>query len=226
MKNNKHFLLVAFCIVFVTLGYSQHGRYKIRNGIGLQGGITQFDIITDNFETKSNTGYLGGLTAWVDIPHKWYNVSYNIALSENNLDISARPAASNIDEFIEYKLLTVQLSFLIHAKLIGNYLTLDAGPMLQYNSDLELKDDSKEGYVVTNFNNILAEDITGVSRFNINGAVGLSAGFGRFSLKAQYIYGFTNILGRLNDKDFNEAGNSPDFKGNQSMLAFTALLIF
>ncbi len=226
MKKVKHLLLVAICMTFVTLGHAQHKRYSIKNGIGIQGGITQFDIITDNFETKKSTGYIGGLTASVDIPHKWYNVSYNIQLSENNIDIAAFSLTNPTKEFIEYKMLTAQISFLLHAKLIGNNLTLDVGPMLQYNSDLELKDDSNEGLIVSNYDTLLTEDITDISNFNVNGAAGLSAGFGAFRLRAQYIYGFTNILGNLNDEDLSVGNNNDKFKGNQSMLAFTAIFTF
>lgn len=226
MKRTKHLLLVAFSIAFVTVGYTQHRRYAIKNGIGLQGGITQFDIITDNFTTKKNTGFIGGMSASVDIPHKWYNVSYNIQLSENNLDIASFSLGNPTEEFVEYKMFTAQISFLLHAKLIGSNVTLDVGPMLQYNSDLELKDDSNEGLIVSGYDNLLTEDITEISNFNANGAVGLSAGFGPFRLRAQYIYGFTNILGGLNDQDLNVGNNSNKFKGNQSMITFTAILTF
>ncbi|MBV7269133.1 hypothetical protein [Winogradskyella luteola] len=226
MKKAKYLLLVAICMTFVTLSHAQHKRYSIKNGIGIQGGITQFDIITDNFETKKSTGYIGGLTASVDIPHKWYNVSYNIQLSENNIDIAAFSLTNPTKEFIEYKMLTAQISFLLHAKLIGNNLTLDVGPMLQYNSDLELKDDSNEGLIVSNYDTLLTEDITDISNFNVNGAAGLSVGFGAFRLRAQYIYGFTNIFGNLNDEDLNIGTNDKKFKGNQSMLAFSAIITF
>ena len=226
MKKTKHLLLVAICIAFVTIGYGQHKRYAIKNGIGIQGGITQYDIITDNFVTKKNSGFIGGLAASVDIPHKWYTVSYNISLSENNIDIAAFELGSSNEEFVEYKLLTAQLSFLFHVKLIENNLTLDLGPMLQYNGDLELKDDSKEGYVISDYDNLLTEDIKDISNFNVNGAVGLSAGFGSFKLRGQYIYGFTNILGNLNNEDLNVGTNDNKFKGNQSMIAFTAIITF
>jgi hypothetical protein len=225
MKKIKHHLLVAICIAFVTIGYAQHKTYKIKNGIGLQGGITQFDIITENFETKKNSGFIGGLTASVDIPHRWYNVSYNIQLAENNIDIAAYSLGTTTEEFVEYKMFTANISFLFHIKLISNNVTLDAGPMLQYNSPLELKDESKEGYIVSNYENLLTEDITDISQFNANGAIGLSAGFGSFLLRAQYVYGFTNILGKLNDQDLN-IGDKNKFKGNQSLLAFTAMLTF
>lgn len=224
MKKTKLFLFVVISICFVSLNFAQN--YRIQNGIGLQGGITQFDILTDNFETQVNSGFIGGLSASVDLPHRWYNVSYNIQLSENNIDINASPFGSNVNEFVEYKMFTAQISFLFHLKLISNNVTLDVGPMLQYNSELELKDDTKEGYNVTGFQNLLTEDITKISNFNANGAVGLSAGFGSFRIRAQYIYGFTNILGKLNDQDLNVGSNTDKFKGNQSLLAFTAILTF
>ena len=71
----------------------------------------------------------------------------------------------------------------------------------------------------------MASDITNISNFNINGAVGVTAGFKFIKLRAHYIYGFTNILGALNDSDFNQVLGR-DFKGNQSMFAFTGMLTF
>lgn len=225
MKKTKLFLLVVIGAAFVTLCQAQHKRYTIKNGIGIQGGITQFDILTDNFTTKSNSGWVAGLSATVDIPHKWYTVSYNFTLSENNIDIAARSLANPTEQFVEYKLLTTQLSFLFHAKLIGSNITLDVGPMLQYNGDLELKDESNEGLVLVNYDTLLTEDISKISNFNVNGVVGLSAGFGSFKLKGHYIYGFTNMLSNLNKEDLS-VGNNKEFKGNQSMLVITAQLTF
>ncbi|BAO75554.1 hypothetical protein [Winogradskyella sp. PG-2] len=225
MKKTKHFLLVALCTASVTLSYAQRKSYRIQNGIGLQGGITQFDILTDNFETKVNSGFIGGLTASVDLPHRWFNVSYNIQLSENNIDINAATPATGFEEYIEYKMFTANISFLFHIKLISNNLTLDVGPMLQYNSELELKDEGKEGYLITGYENLFTENITDISQFNANGAVGLSAGFRGFLLRAQYVYGFTNILGKLNEQDLN-TGSKGKFKGNQSLIALTAMLTF
>ena len=228
MKQNKRYiLLVALCIGFVTTSLSQHRRYAIKNGFGIQGGLTQFDIMTDNFETKKGDGWIGGLSATVDLPHKWYTVSYSIQLSENTLGISARPASvSPLIEEVDYKLFTAQVAFLFHAKVLQDYITIDLGPMIQYNSELELKDESKESYFINNYSNLLAADIVAISQFNINGAIGASVGFKGFKLRAQYIYGFTNILNKLNDQDLTLDGNTEKFKGNQAMLAFTAMFIF
>ncbi len=227
MRNISCFLLVAMCLGFATKMDAQHKRYAIQNGFGIQGGLTQFDIITDNFTTKASTGWMGGLSANVDIPHKWYNVSYVIQLSENNLEIGASPTGLLDSEFVEYKMLTAQIGLLMHLKLANRYLTLDLGPMLQYNSELEQKDETKENYIINGYNNLLAGDLTEISQFNVNGVVGITAGFDNFRLRAHYIYGFTNILNKLNDQQLNVAGNtSGEFKGNQSMLAFSALFLF
>lgn len=228
MLNKKLTLLVALTIGFVTLVSGQHRTYDIVNGFGIQGGITKFDIVTNNFETKSGSGWMGGMSATVDIPHRWYNVSYSIQFSENNIDIFGRSnSIITTDEPIEFKMYTVQVALLAHIKLIGSNLTLDAGPMLQYNSDLELKNKEQSDYIITNYNNLVADDIKSINNFNFDGAVGLTAGFDSFKVKAQYIYGFTNALNKLNNKNLDTTGsNESSFKGNQSILAVSAMFTF
>ena len=207
MKKIYSLLLVVICIAFVTNGFAQRKNYKIKNGIGLQGGVTQFDIVTDNFETKASNGFIGGMSASVDLPHKWYNVSYNIQLSESKVDINTLQLGLLEDEFVEYKVLAADISFLFHIKLISNNLTLDVGPMLQFNSELELKDEANEGYIIKGYDSLLTEDIRDINNFNANGAVGLTLGVRRLFIRAQYIYGFTNILGNLNNQEL--LTNSP-----------------
>lgn len=228
MKNIQLSLLVAITLCFVTKSFSQRKNYDIKNGFGLLGGITQFNIITDNFETTKGNGWIGGMSATVDLPHKWYNASYGMQLSENTIGIAGR--TSNVDlsaRELEYKLFTAQLAFLWHAKLAGSYLTLDFGPMLQYNSDLELKDKNQELFLITNYNNLTANDITKISNFNANGVVGLTAGFSIIKFRAQYIYGFTNTLNKLNsNNNIDLTGNNNKFKGNQTMLTFSAMITF
>lgn len=227
MKKHQFILLVALCICFVTNSYAQPKSYDIKNGFGISGGITQFDIVTDNFETVQKDGWIGGMSATVILPHKGYGVSYGMQLSENKIGITGR--ASNLDisaEELEYKLFTAQLVFLFHVKVIKDFITIDAGPMLQYNSNLELVDDAQEDYLIANYADLSAADISEISQINFNGAIGMSAGFGHFKLKGQYIYGFTNMLDKLNSQDLNTKGGIDKFKGNQSMVALTAMITF
>jgi hypothetical protein len=224
MKKLKYILLVVISIAFVTVSNAQHKRYTIKNGFALGGGLTQFDIITDNFETKAGNGWLIHASATADIPHKWYNISYGMQLSENNIEISGLQFDEDVfvEKQLEYKLFAAQLSMLLHAKVIKNLLTIDFGPMLQYNGKLELQDATDNLLVRVNEEAFNAVELENISQFNVNGAIGATLGFQFIKLRAQYIYGFTNTLNKLNDKDLT----TEKFKGNQSMLTFAALITF
>ncbi len=229
MKYNRLFLLVVILLCFVTKSFSQKGNYDIVNGIGIFGGLTKTDITTNNFVTSKGDGFIGGLSATVEIPHKWYNMSYGMHLSENSVLISARPtmlSASNPNEFVEFKLFAAQVALMAHIKLAGSYVTLDIGPMLQYNGKLELKDSNKSAYFINNYSNLTAKDIGNISQFNLDGAVGITAGFKFIKFRAQYVYGFTNILKKLNAQNLDTSGGNTSFKGNQSMLVFGGMISF
>lgn len=227
MKIKSLFLLVAFNLVFVTIISAQHKTYDIVNGIGIFGGITKFDIDTDNFTTEAGNGFLFGMSATVDIPHRWYNMSYGMQLSENYIKIEGRSSlVSTEQEFIEYKVFAAQLALLGHIKLIGSYLTIDVGPMLQYNGKLDIENEDQEGYYINNYTNLTATDISPISQFHFNGVIGASVGYKFFRLKAQYIHGFTNILKKLEDENRDTTGGDARFKGNQSMLVFGAMISF
>jgi hypothetical protein len=227
MKYNRLFLLVALMLCFVTKSFSQKGNFRISNGIGITGGITQFDIDTDNFNTKSSNGFIGGLMATVDIPLRWYNVSFSMQLSENAIEISGRPDLISTQEaFVEYKMFAAQVAMLLHVKVIPNHFSIDFGPMLQYNGRLEFKDKNQEGYYINNYTNLSAQDITNISQFNFNGALGASLGIKNFKMKAQYVYGLTNILKKLEGQDIDTVGGDSRFKGNQTMLVLGAVLSF
>lgn len=227
MKIKQRIILVALSICFVTLTKAQHRRYKIQNGIGLTGALTQYDIATDNFTTEAGNGWLIGASATVDLPNKWYNISYIIQLSENNFGIETNSVMTpGTLEFTDYKMFTAQIALLGHIKIIKTNLMIDAGPMLQYNSDLELKDAGQELNTINGYTNLLASDIEDISNFNVNGVIGLSAGFNNFKIKAHYIYGFLNSFEKLNDQNLDTTGGNQTFKGNQSMFVLGAMFLF
>ncbi|WP_299548928.1 hypothetical protein [Seonamhaeicola sp.] len=229
MKKLQLILLVVLSLTFVTNSLAQRGRYPITNGISVAGGFSQLDIATDNFITEKGKGFAGGFLATVDIPYQWYNVSFGMQLSENTIGISARPSmlsASNPNEFIDYKLFMAQVALFMNVKIIEDHFTIDVGPMLQYNSKLELKEDSQENYYINNYSNLTASDISDISRFNINGAIGASLGIKNFKLRAQYIYGFTNIFNKLDGKNLDTSGGEDRLKGHMNMLVLGAILSF
>lgn len=214
-------LLVAILLLFVTNTFAQRPNYNIKNFIGLHGGITQFDIITDNFTTEKQDGFIAGLTGIVNVPHRWYDVSYGIQFSQNNVNILGGITDADGGESLEYKLSAAQLALFMHAKILRQNLTIDFGPVIQANGFLELKDKTQEEYFVNGFDDLNAIDLRDISKFNINGAIGATAGLKNFRVRAQYQYGLTNMLRKLNDLDVDT-----DFKGNQSQVIFTAMVLF
>ncbi len=227
MKFNRPLLLVAITLCFVTKSFSQRGNVRITNSINIGGGITQFNINTDNFETKSAQGFLAGTAAIVDLPHKFYNMSFGLQLSESHVEILGRPNLISTEEaYIDYKMFAAQFALLMHIKIIPRHFTFDIGPMLQYNGKLEFNDKAQDDYYIANYTNLSAKDITNISQFNFNGAVGASVGINNFKLKAQYIYGFTNILNKIENQNLDFSGGDSRFKGNQNMLVLGAVIMF
>ena len=222
MQKKTFVLLVALSVLFVTPSLAQPKNYSIQNFIGIGGGLSIFDINTDEFITTEGNGWYVGASADADLPNKWFNISYSLHLSENKFDLSGRVSddvAGN--ESIRYKMFAAQLGFDFHVKLIGPTLTLDIGPRIQYNGNLELDDDSQESYFLNNFDSLQATDISEIGNFNLNAMGGVSLNLGRFKLRGQYIYGFTNMLNKLNSADLNVPAET-DFKGNQSQFLFGA----
>lgn len=110
MKISRFILLVAIALCFVTSNHAQKGNYPITNGFSVFGGITKFNIATDNFVTSQGDGFLGGMSATVDIPLRWYNISFGMQLSENNIDILGRPTlVSTENEFVNYNFSRLKL---------------------------------------------------------------------------------------------------------------------
>ncbi|MBT8309400.1 MAG: hypothetical protein HKO72_06465 [Flavobacteriaceae bacterium] len=223
---NKLSLLVALCVLFVTNSFAQRPNYSIKNSLGPFGGIVQSNIKTDNFITDCGKGLTAGLTAIVNVEHKWYDVSYGIQFTESAVALSGRlvdDVAGN--EMIDMKLSGAQLGFLMHGKIIGQNLTIDFGPLLQANGFFEPAEKEKEEYFVNGYDDLQVKELRDVSKFNINGAVGATAGLKNFRVRVQYQYGLTNVFAKLNDQQLNVGNNTEKFKGNQSNLVFTALLL-
>ena len=223
MKNKPLIILVVLIVLFVTDTQAQHRRYRIQNGFSLGGGVSYFNIKTDNFTTTRGNGFIATMYSTVELPHKWYNASFGMQISENKFEVSGRmtdDVAGN--EAIEYKLMTVQMGFLMHAKIIDDLLTIDVEPQLQYNGDLNFTNSQQESYFVNGYDALRAEDITTLSNFNFNGTIGITAGIGPVKVKAQYVYGFLNMLEKIN----KNLDLSSTFKGNPEMIAFSAMFTF
>lgn len=103
-------------------------------------------------------------------PHKAYGVSYRMQLSENTIGISGYTSLTDLSPGgLEYRIFTAQVAFLCYVKLI---------------SDLELKEDAQESYLIKRYNNLTANEITEISNINFNVATGVTAGL--IALRLRY----------------------------------------
>lgn len=207
-----HFALLILSIVSLTKISAQH-NYDSYNRFGITANITQFNIITDNFNTSAETGFLGGFQTRGSFYNN-FDLVLGLNITSNKIGVEViNPTTTNIED-AEYDLLAAQLNVMLSYKILGEHLTIEAGPILMYNEKMALSDEAQKNYAINGLTSVTAEDIQDITKLNFNAGVGLTGGFEQFRLTVQYQYGINNILNKLNDKNL---GNT-DFKGHLSML--------
>jgi hypothetical protein len=213
-------------LIFATLflfalqqSYSQR-NYDGYNFLGIQGGITFFDIQTDDLVTQQQQGFTAGFTTRGAFRNN-FDLIYGLSFQSASVGVEGRNLLGNTQN-IGYTIQGVQLNFLGSYNIIVKHLSLEFGPIFDINGKMKLEDDKYEDYVLTGYNTLTAADIQDISKFNVRLAGGLTAGLENFRVSAQYQYGLTNMLGSLNDKGLE----NEDFKGNSSTIVLAAVIYF
>lgn len=211
----KIILTLALAILFVSISQVQAQRnFKEFNVIGVSGGLTLYDINTDDFITTSRESYMLGFQMRGNVYNN-FDMIYGIAFYDTKIGISASslPAGGN-KEVLDYNMQSAQISVLWGYKIIKEHLSVEAGPVLNVNGKLTLKDTPFENYIVDGYTTLRAIDLEDVSKVNFHLAAGLTAGFRNFRIFGQYQYGVTNVLNKLNSQNLE----NDNFKGNSSLL--------
>lgn len=201
---------LCFTTVFVfvsTFCFAQY-NYRDSNRIGITFGMNQFSLNTKNFQIKPGTGWNGGLSMRGNYYDNW-DMVYSIQFSENNFSVKTN--SGFITEDIKFKLSSAQISLMASYEIVENQLSFEFGPLVQVNSKLKT-DAANEDNEITGIN-ILAKDITNISRFNFYPVIGITAGFTHFRANISYQYGINNMLGSLNNPDLGVK-----LKGNPGIL--------
>ena len=211
----KTYLTLALAILFVSISQVQAQRnFKEFNVIGVSGGLTLYDINTDDFITTSRESYMLGFQMRGNVYNN-FDMIYGISFYDTKLGISASsiPVGGN-KEVLDYNMQSAQISILGGYKIIKEHLSVEAGPILSVNGKLTLKDTPFENYTVDGYTALRAIELEDVSKVNFHLAAGLTAGFRNFRIFGQYQYGVTNVLNKLNSKNLE----NDNFKGNSSLL--------
>jgi hypothetical protein len=201
----------VFGFIFILFSLASFAQYEYQdsNRIGIFFGINQFNLNTKNFETKSELGWNAGLSMRGNFYNDW-DMVYAIQFSENNFTVATKNLVL-LNEDVNYTLPSAQISLQLSYKFIENHLSVEFGPVVQFNG--KLKTDSDNQNNIISGTTLLAKDIEDISRFNLYPTAGITFGVRHLRLNVSYQYGLMNTLSNLNSKN-----PGVNFKGNTSML--------
>lgn len=227
MSLNK-LVVVTLFFCYSTL-HSQHVREDY-NFLGIQGGVTLFNITTDHFNTQQGTGFFAGFVTHGDVYNN-FDLEYGITFFQNEVGIFGRRfngvVPTSDAKYIPFTVSGVQVKFMGSVNIITHYLSLDFGPILSVNGKMKLQQEQDNDYILEGYTTVTGEDISSVSPVHFLLAGGVTVGLKHVRLNAQYQYGVTNFLNRLNDQD-ELLIEKPEggFKGNTGTILLGAYIFF
>jgi hypothetical protein len=210
-------------IVTVLVLFFQHSiaqkNYDEYNRLGITGGVTFFDITTSDLITEQGTGFMGGFTTRGSFRGA-FDLIYGISFF--NSSIGVKGSLLNDTQFMDYQIQGAQLGFLGSLNIVKHHLSLEFGPILNVNGKMKLDSERYNNYIIDGYTTLRAEEIQDINRVNFRVAGGLTAGIESLRISGMYQYGVTNMLGRLNDKNFE----NKDFEGHSSTIVLSAVVYF
>lgn len=213
MKNIA-LLSIVFTFFYYSTSCTQR-NFNEFNLIGLSGGLNWYSITTDNLIVKTGTSFTGGFQVRGNVYNNW-DMLYGISFHNHSMGISLKENAQSTNHlFVNHDQKAVQLSVLLGYKIIREHLSLEAGPVLSVNGKLQHNNDQYENYIVDGYTALTSKQLEDISPVNFHLAAGITAGLRNFRVFAQYQYGVTNMLGKLNGK----APELTDFKGHSKVFS-------
>lgn len=216
----KAFLL-SICCFFVfsaTQGqsYLKNGKY---NRLGIQGRYAVMDVSTSNISIEGGNGFQAGLTTRGRLYNNW-GIIYGIDFLSINAEVATSGPSGLQDEATTYTLIGAQLNLLASYNLIGQNLSIEAGPALLVNGKMALSDRSQESNIVNGYATLTAGELQEVSRINPFAVVALTGGWESVRLSVQYQYGLTNFFGNYTNQDFTDPeAATTDFKATTAIIS-------
>jgi hypothetical protein len=154
-------------------------------------------------------GWNAGLSLRGNFYNNW-DMVYSIQFSENNFTVATK-SNSLVNEDVNLKLASAQISLQLSYRLIKHILSIEFGPIVQVGGKFKSEYD-KENNIISG-TPLLVKDIQDISKFNFYPAMGVTAGVKHFRFNICYQYGINSMLENLNSKNLGY-----DFKGNPGIL--------
>ena len=202
-------ILIVVCALFSIVGLAQRG-HKDSNRIGISGGLTQMNILTDNFKVTPQQGWMGGLHVRGNFYNDW-QMSFGMFFTDSNFSVETRKLSGSIVD-TNYKLSAVQIYIMPGYVISQNHFNVEFGPVLQINDKLVI-DKADETNFLVDQPLLTAKDITDVSKINANIYAGVNFGVKNFRLRLGYQFGVNNFFNNLNNNE-KVTAIGEKFKGN------------
>lgn len=217
--------LLTGVFIFISWAASAQYGYRDSNMIGIIAGANQLNLNTKNFDTKAEMGWNVGLSRRGNY-YDDFDMVFAMQFSENKFAVPTHNVALTAED-VHYKLPNVQVSLMLSYKIVDDILSVEFGPVLQVNDKLGIDSKDKTNTIdgaapKLDGTPLLAGDIIKISHFNFYPAAGVTAGVRNFRANVQYLYGVTNMLGRLN----NAENGLQHFKGSAGILSGNIIIYF
>ena len=216
--NRLSLIFITLALLTIQQSFAQR-NYNNYNKMGLQAGFLLFDIATDDFVTTQGQGFGGGFSARGAFRND-FDLIYGLNFMGSNISIQGTDGVTT--QNIDYTIQGVQLQFLGSYNIVKNHLTIEFGPTLNITGKMKVKREAQSDYIISGYNELKASDLSNISPINFRVMGGLTAGLESFRATAQYQYGVTNMLNRLNDQGLE----NNDFKGNSGTILLGAVVYF
>jgi hypothetical protein len=216
----KRYFLSAFVLFYLSIS-AQYGRGDA-NHIGITLGANYTSLMTSQLETKPELSWLAGLS----VRGNYYNnfsMVYGMHLTEQRFQVATINGFAQED--VNYKLMAAQVYLLLSYKIAGSFVTIDAGPVLQFNGNLQYNDRDADKRILGN-ELLKVSDLEKVSTFNALGHAGITAGAENIRFNVAYQYGFTNLLNNLNKQENISSLNTEKLKGNLGVVIAGIIFYF
>lgn len=197
-------MLVMF-LSFPT--YSQMQDYDSYNRLGIQAGVTFGGLTSDNFEISLGKGFMGGLTTRANV-YRHMVIIYGVNFFQFNTGLHLQESLSSPAVLTDFKASGVQINLFGGYKLLGEHLSIEAGPVLQVSSKWKPEAQFEDYFIEDS--PFRAKDLEDVSKVNLNVAANLSTGFRDLKFWLQYQYGINNILKNLEPEGENSAAGKTE----------------
>jgi hypothetical protein len=202
----------AFVLLLISFTVSAQYGYRDSNRIGINVGVNQFRLNTNNFLTKPELGWNGGFSIRGNFYNNW-DMVYGIQFSENNFSVATINKVF-VNEDVNLKLASAQISLQLSYVVVENSLSFEFGPIVQVGGKFKSESDKENNSILGT--TLVIKDIQDISKFNFYTTAGVTAGLKHFRFNISYQYGINNMLENLNTKNlgYNFKGNPGIVNGN------------